>query len=212
MRRDELMRAGMMLFSTKGYHKTKVSDIVREAGVAQGTFYLYFDSKTDLFVALLDEFIALITDAVASVTVDLDRITTTVQLATRLRVAVETVLAVYRDNAELARIVMREGSGLDPQLTDRWQQTIDRLAMIGAAILDEAIERGLIPPQNSKIVAYCVLGMYERVAQRWLIEEQSIDVAELAQALTRFEMLGIGGAASPEMETAISGELRWSRP
>ena len=61
MRRNELMQAGMILFSEKGYHNTKVSDIVRQAGVAQGTFYLYFDSKADLFKALLDEFILLIT-------------------------------------------------------------------------------------------------------------------------------------------------------
>ena len=69
MRKDELMRAGMMLFSEKGYHDTKVSDIVREAGVAQGTFYLYFDSKADLFAALLDEFIAMITNAVSAVAI-----------------------------------------------------------------------------------------------------------------------------------------------
>ncbi|MGD2048003.1 MAG: TetR/AcrR family transcriptional regulator [Chloroflexota bacterium] len=208
MRRDELMRAGMMLFSAKGYHNTKVSDIVQEAGVAQGTFYLYFDSKADLFSALLDEFIALITEAVSRVTIDINTIKTPVQFAARIRVAVETVLAVYRDNAALARIVIREGSGLDAELTDRWQQTIDRLAEIGAVVMDEGIERGLIPPQNTKIVPYCVLGMYERVAYRWLVEDQSMDIDELAEALTRYEILGISGVASPEMEAAITGELR----
>jgi AcrR family transcriptional regulator len=198
----------MMLFSAKGYHNTKVSDIVQEAGVAQGTFYLYFDSKADLFSALLDEFIALITEAVSRVTIDINTIKTPVQFAARIRVAVETVLAVYRDNAALARIVIREGSGLDAELTDRWQQTIDRLAEIGAVVMDEGIERGLIPPQNTKIVPYCVLGMYERVAYRWLVEDQSMDIDELAEALTRYEILGISGVASPEMEAAITGELR----
>ncbi|MDX1614853.1 MAG: TetR/AcrR family transcriptional regulator [Candidatus Promineifilaceae bacterium] len=210
MRRDALMQAGMLHFSTSGYHGTKVSDIVREAGVAQGTFYLYFDSKADLFAALLDEFIALLTQAVSSVTVDLDEITSAVQLAARIRMAVERALAVYRDNASLARIVIREGSSLAPEITDRWEQAVDRIAEIGTAVLDIAIARGLIPPQNSKIVPYCVLGMYERVAFRWLIEDQSTDIGVLAEAVTRFEMLGLGVAASPEMEAAISGELQWS--
>lgn len=208
MRRDELMQAGMMLFSAKGYHNTKVSDIVQEAGVAQGTFYLYFDSKADLFSALLDEFIALITEAVSAVSIDMDIVTTPVQFAARIRVAVESVLAVYRDNVALARIVIREGSGLDAKLTDRWQQTIDRLAEIGTVVMDDGIERGLIPPQNTKIVPYCVLGMYERVAYHWLVEDQTVDLDELAEALTRYEILGIGGVASPEMEAAITGELR----
>lgn len=211
MRRDELMQAGLMLFSAKGYHDTKVSDIVREAGVAQGTFYLYFESKADLFTALLDKFIALITEAVSVITIDLDTITTPVQLCARLRMAVETILSVYRDNAALARIVIREGSSLGPESADRWQQALDRIAEIGAAVMDGAIERGLLPPQNTKVVPYCVLGMYERAAYRWLVEDDSMDIGELAEALTRFEMLGISGVGSSEMEAAITGELLWSK-
>ncbi|MBX0312473.1 MAG: TetR/AcrR family transcriptional regulator, partial [Sulfurihydrogenibium sp.] len=40
--KDKIIVAAKELFSTKGYHETKVSDIVEKAGVAQGTFYLYF--------------------------------------------------------------------------------------------------------------------------------------------------------------------------
>jgi AcrR family transcriptional regulator len=201
----------MMLFSAKGYHNTKVSDIVREVGVAQGTYYIYFDSKADLFAALLDEFIALITEAVSAITIDMAAITTPIQFAARIRTAVETILVVYRDNAALARVVIREGSSLDASLTDRWPQAIDRIAEIGKVVMDEAIEKGFIPPQNTKIVPYCVLGMYERVAYRWLVEDQSMDVGELVEALTRYEMLGISGAASPDMEAVISGEHPWSQ-
>ncbi len=211
MRRDELMQAGKVLFSTKGYHNTKVSDIVREAGVAQGTFYLYFDSKTDLFTALLDEFIDMITEAVSAVNIDMGAIDTPAQFAARIRTAVERILVVTRDNAALARLVIREGSSLETESADRWQQAIERLAEIGTVVLDEAIERGLLPPQNSKIVPHCVLGMYERAAYHWLVEDQSVDMGELAEALTRYELLGISGVASPDVEAAITGELRLPR-
>lgn len=211
MRRDALMKAGMILFSEKGYHDTKVSDIVKQAGVAQGTFYLYFESKADLFAALLDKFIGLITEAVGSIVFDLDAITTPVQLGARLRMAVETILRVYRDNAALARIVIREGSSLGADSANRWQQAIDRIAEIGAVVMEGAIERGLLPPQNTKVVPYCVLGMYERAAYRWLVEDQSMDIDELAEALTRYEMLGVSGLGSAEMEAAITGELSWAQ-
>ncbi len=117
----------------------------------------------------------------------------------------ERILTVFRDNATLARIVIREGSSLDAEAPGRWEQAIDRLAEIGSVAMDEAIRRGFVPPQNSKIVPYCVLGMYERVAYRWLVEEQSMALDELAEVLTRYEMLGISGAASAEMEAAITG-------
>lgn len=43
-----LLDAAYMLFTTKGIHKTSISDIVENSGVAKGTFYLYFKDKYDI--------------------------------------------------------------------------------------------------------------------------------------------------------------------
>jgi AcrR family transcriptional regulator len=205
-RKNDLMQAGMNLFAKKGYHGTKVSDIVKEAGVAQGTFYLYFDSKPELFAALLDKFVELIFSAVAAVNVGVDTMHTPADFAASIREAVHAVLVVFRDNGALARIVLREASTLEPDLQRKWEQAIDRLADLGKVVLDSAVKRNFIPPQNTKIVPYCVLGMYERVAFRWLVEDDSTDIHELVDALTRYEMLGIGGVGTPDLEAAIVGE------
>ena len=45
---DSLFQAGYDLFLTKGIHNTAINDIVKKAGVAKGTFYLYFKDKYDL--------------------------------------------------------------------------------------------------------------------------------------------------------------------
>ncbi len=52
VRREQLLRAARHVFATHGYGRTAVADVVREAGVAQGTFYLYFPSKQAAFIAL----------------------------------------------------------------------------------------------------------------------------------------------------------------
>ena len=54
-KRERILAAARAVFSEKGYEKASVSEIVRHAGVAQGTFYLYFDSKADLPQAFADE-------------------------------------------------------------------------------------------------------------------------------------------------------------
>ncbi|URZ08658.1 TetR/AcrR family transcriptional regulator [Clostridium felsineum] len=51
-RKSELMDAAEKLFATVGYNKTSVSDIVKKISVAQGTFYYYFKSKEDIFIAI----------------------------------------------------------------------------------------------------------------------------------------------------------------
>ena len=53
-RRAELVSAATAVFARRGVANTAVSDIVKAAGVAQGTFYLYFDSKDDAVLAVVD--------------------------------------------------------------------------------------------------------------------------------------------------------------
>ncbi len=54
--KEELKQVGEKIFSQNGYFLTKISDIVTEAGVSQGTFYLNYDSKKALFIDLLKDF------------------------------------------------------------------------------------------------------------------------------------------------------------
>jgi AcrR family transcriptional regulator len=54
-RRAEIVNAAAELFTEKGFEQTAVSDIVKWVGVAQGTFYYYFKTKEDVFVAIVDQ-------------------------------------------------------------------------------------------------------------------------------------------------------------
>ena len=51
--KEKLLLSAKEVFSEKGFHKTKVSDIVKKAGVSQGTFYIYFKSKEEIFKELI---------------------------------------------------------------------------------------------------------------------------------------------------------------
>ena len=56
-RKQELVATAQTLFLKNGYEQTSVSDIVKQVGVAQGLFYYYFNSKKDIFLAVIDRFI-----------------------------------------------------------------------------------------------------------------------------------------------------------
>jgi AcrR family transcriptional regulator len=53
-RREEILQSAKKLFRQHGYEKTVVSDIVKDVKIAQGTFYNYFTSKEDIFMAILE--------------------------------------------------------------------------------------------------------------------------------------------------------------
>src|SRR6266542_4440633 len=66
-RRAQLVTAARDVFGQKGYHAATVDDITRAAGVAKGTFYLYFDEKREIYYEVIRGFLALIKDIGASV-------------------------------------------------------------------------------------------------------------------------------------------------
>lgn len=53
IKRDSLLDTAFQLFMTQGINKTSISDIVNQAGVAKGTFYLYFKDKYDIHNKLI---------------------------------------------------------------------------------------------------------------------------------------------------------------
>ena len=58
MKKEDIVEASIKLIEQKGYEKTSVSQIVQEAGVAQGTFYLYFSTKHELVVEIAEKILS----------------------------------------------------------------------------------------------------------------------------------------------------------
>ena len=54
-RRRRIQRAARSVFAEKGYAKTSIEQIAREASLSVGAIYLYFRSKEDLYISLLEE-------------------------------------------------------------------------------------------------------------------------------------------------------------
>ena len=53
-RRQQILECARDVFSKRGYHEAKIEDIVTAAGVARGTFYLYFEDKRAVFEEIVD--------------------------------------------------------------------------------------------------------------------------------------------------------------
>src|SRR5690349_24893999 len=53
-KRERILTAAERIFARRGFFAAKVSDVAKEAGVADGTIYLYFKSKDDLLISLFE--------------------------------------------------------------------------------------------------------------------------------------------------------------
>ncbi|UUZ87039.1 TetR/AcrR family transcriptional regulator [Paenibacillus sp. P26] len=120
-----MVAAALELFQTKGYHSTKVSDIVKAAGIAQGTFYLYFKSKEDLFRKAAEECmdeIAGALDQEPTGSADLDGPTVMYGM-------IKASLTVYYHNRKILHIISRHGED-SPELSEVCRNYYARLAQL----------------------------------------------------------------------------------
>ncbi len=54
-KRQRLLKSAIKIFAREGFYKAKVEDIAKDAGVATGTTYLYFENKDDLLISIFEE-------------------------------------------------------------------------------------------------------------------------------------------------------------
>ncbi len=54
-KREKILKAAISVFASRGFYNAKMEDIAREAGVAVGTTYLYFENKDDLMISIFEE-------------------------------------------------------------------------------------------------------------------------------------------------------------
>src|SRR5262249_7007448 len=139
----------------KGYHAATVDDITRAAGVAKGTFYLYFQEKREIFYEVIRGFLQLVKD--------LGRLGETRDLLGDLERAGHRLMHLFLENRELVRLAYRESMGLDPALEEMVRAFYRDAAEVQARNIRVGIDLGVFRPVEPLVVAYAHIGMIERV-------------------------------------------------
>ena len=161
-RRLSLVEASKKLFSARGYHATTVDDITRAAGVAKGTFYLYFDEKRAIYYEVIRSFMHLIKDIGSSVGAS-EPAEDPLGFFARAETAAHELMSIFLDNRELVRLAYRESMGLDPHLEGMLRDFFREIAEVEARNIQFAIELGIIRKVDPLLVAYAHIGIVERV-------------------------------------------------
>ena len=192
-RRTAVLDVARTIFSNQGYHKTSIDDIIEGAGIARGTFYLYFESKRAIFDELLDDLFAKLQAVVHRIEVGPGAAPPLDQM----HEIVDRVMDTLQQNRELARILLREAVGIDADFDRKLSDFWGRLrAMIESAIRNGQ-EMGLVRPCDAAIVAHCVLGLVKEVIGWVFVEKRSARTADpqnlklLGGEMIAFTLIGL---------------------
>ncbi len=183
-KRERILEGALRAFAKKGFYNTKVSEIATEAGVADGTIYLYFKNKDDLLISLFEDRMEFLIDRLQS---ELDAVEGGVIERLRCAARLHFGLAIVeRDLAEFITVELRQSAKFvkeydNPRFHD-YLHILERL-------IAEGQESGDIRNDiDRKLAARALFGAFDEVLlQLTLSKAGEADVAvKSEQVVTMF--------------------------
>ena len=171
--RRAILDAAAIEFGEKGFHEGSISGITRRAGVALGSFYTYFDTKDDVFRALVSDMSAQVRDYVTP------RIQAAPDQLAAEKEGLLSFLEFAREHKEIYRII-DEAEFVDAASYRRhYESTVARIT----GRLQAGAARGEVRADVNEIHAWAVVGMNVFLGLRYGVWDESLppdDIASVA--------------------------------
>ena len=175
-RREQILSAARAVFNEKGYETTTISDIVSRAGVAQGTFYLYFPSKREIVWALANRPMEIVAERVQAT------MTSGVSFEEMLRGLIKIGFGVGCDYPDLCRLLHIGGEA--SKLAEQTPMARD-IKTLGIRMFAGAIEKGEMEPMDPQAAFELFQAMLKDSMQRAFGDSDCERVEEIEDALTK---------------------------
>jgi TetR/AcrR family fatty acid metabolism transcriptional regulator len=185
-KRDRILQAAVRVFAQKGFYATRVSEIARAAGVADGTIYLYFKNKDDVLLSLFDERTRALLDLLRR------ELAAATGADERLRRVVEIQLGLLEDHRDLAEVItvnLRQSSVLLKQYATPLFR--EYLALIAGVIEEGQAAGELREDLHPMTVARALWGALDGLAMTWALG--SGDPVQLRRAARQAAALFLQG-------------------
>ncbi len=174
-RKEEILKAAQSVFSHYGYHQATIRMIADQAQCATGTFYLYFVSKQDCFLALVEELYTHVMEEIMQARAGID------DAAEKLKRSLGAAVDVFRRDYELAQVVLVRGAGADPLFEERMWRVREAFSEF---IVNDLMECGL--DQDRAIIgAHAWVGALAEIVGIWIRRDQDLELTEAALEVHR---------------------------
>jgi len=185
-KREAILRAAIKVFAQKGYFNSKVADIAKEAGIADGTVYLYFKSKEEILHSVFDrameEFIAEGKREIAEIREADKRLQRIAQLHLEKLGADRDLAIVFQVELRGSTKFMEEFSGGGfAEYLDIIRKTIEEGQKIGV------FRKDLKPITAAKIL----YGALDEMVTNWILSKRAYPLAPMAEEVLKVFFGGV---------------------
>jgi TetR/AcrR family fatty acid metabolism transcriptional regulator len=153
-RRNQILDAATRVFAVKGFHPTTIKDVAREAGLADGTIYIYFENKPALLLGILDRLRSATLQNVDTTSL------ASMDLPQFIRTYIQHPLTVFESsNFELFKVVVSEIL-VNQAMRDRYyQQLLVPTINLGEQFFRRWAELHNLDPLHTKLLMHAISSM-----------------------------------------------------
>lgn len=185
-KRERILRAATDVFARVGYFNARVSEVARAAGVADGTIYLYFQSKEDLLVTIFRDHARRYLGSLESELASLPTAEERVRRA--IRHHLET-LGSDRALAVVSQVELRHTL----KFMSLFSQTevADYLNILRRIVEQGQSEGAFHHNLSPQLVAKSIFGILDEMVTSWILSEKEYDLSAQAGPVAEFVLHGL---------------------
>jgi len=175
---SSILNAAIKVFARNGFFNSKVADVAREAGVADGTVYLYFKNKDDILTSIFDEKMDLVINRLSE---DFSKIDDPRDKLRHLIRSHLTWLGRDRNLAIVFQVELRQSTKFMEQFSTT--KVAEYFGLIRQAI-EDGQRRGIFRKSfNSKLATKILFGAIDEMVTNWILSPKRYDLASTAETV-----------------------------
>ena len=188
MKRDkpkykQIVDAAVIVIAKNGYHQAQVSKIAKEAGVADGTIYLYFKNKEDILISIFAEKMAIFVENVEKI------LKKEISTSEKLFKMIDNHFRLLHEDRNLAIVTQLELRQTNKELRIRISDVLKEYLTLLDIILQEGMDnRTLDNSIDIRLARQMVFGTIDETITSWVMKDQKYDLMKLSVDVHRLIM------------------------
>ena len=185
-KREAILRAAISVFAHNGYFNSKVADIAREAGVADGTVYLYFKSKEEILHSIFDRSVE---EALEAARTQVQRVSDPKEKLRRIALLHLERLGADRDLAVVFQVELRGSTKFMQEFSAAG--FAEYLTLIRSTFEEGQRTGAFRSDLNANVVAKVLFGALDEMATNWILSKRRYKLAPMADQVLDIFLNGV---------------------
>ncbi|GAA0369017.1 TetR/AcrR family transcriptional regulator [Bacillus horti] len=181
-----ILNAALTVFAQNGFHRSSVSSIAKEAGVADGTIYIYFKNKEEILVSVFQERLGYLIETSRA------RIQTATDAKEALKVICHTHYSELENHLDLAYVTQIELRQSSFDMRKAIGQAVKPYITLIEGVLQRGVDEGSFRSDlDLKLTRLLLFGAMDQVVTSWLMAGQKYSLTKQAEGTVQFFINGL---------------------